>query len=103
LSNRNFTVGSRLDFVFSHRIGTFRYGSSTAIVAQHNGARSNDPRQLRRTDRRLLRRVLNDHFAGSKLQQNEIIARIRSAQLLCDDEALITPSAMTAKFLVSQI
>jgi transposase len=62
-----------------------------------------DPRKLRRTDRRLLRRVLNDHSAGSEQQQNEIIARIRSAQLLCDDEALITPSAMTAKLLVSQI
>jgi len=31
------------------------------------------------------------------------MARIRSAQLLCDDEALITPSAMAAKLLVSQI
>jgi transposase len=62
-----------------------------------------DPRKLRRADRRLLRRVLSDHSAGSEQQQNEIIARIRSAQLLCDDEALITPSAMTAKFLVSQI
>jgi len=53
-----------------------------------------DPRKLRRADRRLVRRVLRDHSAGSEQQQNEIIARIRSAQLLCDDEALITPSAI---------
>ncbi len=62
-----------------------------------------DPRQLRRADRRLIRRVLSDHSAGSEEEQNEIIARIRSARLLCDDEALITPSAMAAKLLVSQI
>ncbi len=62
-----------------------------------------DPRKLCRADRRLLRRVLSDHSAGSEQQQNEVIARIRSAQLLCDDEALITPSAMAAKLLVSQI
>jgi len=47
--------------------------------------------------------VLSDHSAGSEEEQNEIIARIRSARLLCDDEALITPSAMAAKLLVSQI
>jgi len=62
-----------------------------------------DPRKLRRADRRLIRRVLRDHSTGSEEQQDEIIARIRSAQLLCDDEALITPSAMAAKLLASQI
>jgi len=62
-----------------------------------------DPRKLRRADRRLIRRVLRDHSTGSEQQQDEIIARIRSAQLLCDDEALITPSAMAAQLLVSQI
>jgi transposase len=62
-----------------------------------------DPRKLRRADRRLIRRVLSDHSTGSEEQQDEIIARIRSAQLLCDDEALITPSAMAAKLLASQI
>jgi transposase len=66
-------------------------------------SRWTDPRKLRRADRRLIRRVLSDHSEGSEQQQNEIIARIRSAQLLCDDEALITPSAMAAKLLVSQI
>jgi len=62
-----------------------------------------DPRKLRRADRRLIRRVLRDHSTGSEEQQDEIMARIRSAQLLCDDEALITPSAMAAKLLASQI
>jgi len=62
-----------------------------------------DPRKLRRADRRLIRRVLRDHSRGSEEQQDQILARIRSAQLLCDDEALIAPSAMTAKLLVSQI
>ena len=62
-----------------------------------------DPRQLRRADRQLIRRVLSEHSAGSEKQQDEIIARIRSARLLCDDEALITPSAMAAELLVRQI
>jgi hypothetical protein len=62
-----------------------------------------DPRKLRHADRQLIRRVLRDHSRGSEEQQDQIIARIRSAQLLCNDEALITPSAMAAKLLVSQI
>jgi len=66
-------------------------------------ARWPDPRQLRRADRRLMRCVLNDHSLRNERQQDQIIDRIRSAQLLCDDEALITPSAMTVKLLASQI
>jgi len=66
-------------------------------------ARWTDPRQLRRADRRLIRRVLSDHSIRNEKQQDEIIDRIRSAQLLCDDEALITPSAMAVKHIVSQI
>ena len=62
-----------------------------------------DPRALRRADRRLLRRVLREHSTGSEEQQDEIIARIRSAQLLSRDEALITPSAMAVKLLAKQI
>jgi len=62
-----------------------------------------DPRKLRRADRRLIRRVLSDHSIRNQEQQDEIIDRIRSAQLLCSDEALITPSAMAAKLLASQI
>ena len=66
-------------------------------------ARWPDPRQLRRADRRLIRCVLNDHSIRNEHQQDQIIDRIRSAQLLCDDEALITPLAMTVKLLASQI
>ena len=66
-------------------------------------ARWPDPRQLRRADRRLIRCVLNDHSIRNERQQDQIIDRIRSAQLLCDDEALITPLAMTVKLLASQI
>ncbi len=62
-----------------------------------------DPRKLRRADRRLIRRVLSDHSIRNEEQQDEIIDRIRSAQLLCNDEALITPSAMAVKLLASQI
>jgi len=62
-----------------------------------------DPRKLRRADRRLIRRVLSDHSIRNQEQQDKIIDRIRSAQLLCSDEALITPSAMAVKLLASQI
>jgi len=65
--------------------------------------RWSDPRKLRRADRRLIRRVLSEHSIRNKEQQEKITDRIRSAQLLCDDEALITPSAMSAKLLAGQI
>ena len=61
------------------------------------------PAQLRRADRRLVSRVLNEHSVRNETQQNEIIDRIRSAALLSKDEALLTPMAMTAKLLASQI
>ena len=62
-----------------------------------------DPRQLRRADRRLVRRVLREHCVRDEERQDEIIDRIRSAQLLTRDDALITPSAMAVKLLVSQL
>ena len=62
-----------------------------------------DPRQLRRADRRLIRRVLSDHSIRNEKQQNEIVERIRSAQLLTRDDALITPAAMAVKLLANQI
>jgi transposase len=65
--------------------------------------RWSDPRTLRRADRRLIRRVLSEHSIRNEDRQNEITDRIRSAQLLCDDEALIVPSAMAVKLLVKQI
>lgn len=65
--------------------------------------RWSDPRQLRRADRRLIGRVLNEHSVRNETQQSEMINRIRSAALLSADEALLTPLAMTAKLLASQI
>ena len=62
-----------------------------------------DPRQLRRADRRLIRHVLRDHSICNEEQQKEIIDRIRSAQLLTSDDALITPAAMAVKLLANQI
>jgi hypothetical protein len=66
-------------------------------------ARWSDPRKLRRADRRLVRRVLSENSIRNEKQQDEIIERIRSAQLLCNDEAVITPLAMVVKLLASQI
>jgi len=66
-------------------------------------SRWTDPRQLRRADRRLVRRVLDEHSVRNTERQNRIIDRIRSARLLTDDEALILPSAMSVKLLASQI
>lgn len=66
-------------------------------------SRWTDPRQLRCADRRLIRRVLSEHSVRCEERQEKIIARIRSARLLTDDEALILPSAMSVKLLASQI
>ena len=66
-------------------------------------SRWTDPRQLRRADRRLIRRVLREHSIRDEERQDKIIARIRSAKLLTSDEALILPSAMSVKLLASQI
>jgi transposase len=62
-----------------------------------------DPRKLRRADRQLIRRILGEHSIRNEEQQNEIIERIRAAQLLTRDDALITPSAMAVKLLANQI
>lgn len=62
-----------------------------------------DPRKLRRADRRLIRQVLREHGMRNEQQQNEIIERIRAAELLTRDNALITPSAMAGKLLAKQI
>ena len=52
-----------------------------------------DPRKLRRADRRLIQRVLNDHGVRNEEKQKQIIERIRSAQLLTRDNALISVCA----------
>jgi transposase len=62
-----------------------------------------DPRKLRRADRQLIRRIMSEHSMRNEEQQNEIIERIRAAQLLTRDAAIITPSAMAVKLLANQI
>ncbi len=47
--------------------------------------------------------MLSEHSTRNEQQQEAIIDRIRAAKLLSDDEALIVPSAMVVKLLVSQI
>jgi transposase len=65
--------------------------------------RWSDPRKLRRADLRLIRRVLGEHSIRNEQRQKEILERIRSAQLLTRDDALITPSAMAVELLIQQI
>lgn len=65
--------------------------------------RWSDPRKLKRADRRLIQRVLTEHSICNEEQQKEIIERIRAAQLLSRDVAMITPSAMAVKLLAKQI
>jgi len=62
-----------------------------------------DPRQLRRADRRLIRRVLREHCVCNEKRQDEIIDRLRTARLLTKDEAILIPSVMATKLLASQI
>lgn len=61
------------------------------------------PKQLRSADRRLIVRVLREHGVRNDERQKEVINSIRRSQLLCDDDALIIPMAMTAKHLAQQI
>lgn len=58
---------------------------------------------LRRADRQLIRRILTEHSIRNDEQQKETIERIRAAQLLTRDAAIITPSAMADKLLANQI
>jgi transposase len=62
-----------------------------------------DPRKLRRADRQLIGKILTEHSIRNEEQQKETIDRIRAAQLLTRDAAIITPSAMAAKLLANQI
>ena len=46
---------------------------------------------------------MSEHAIRNPERQAAIIARIRSAKLLIDDEALLVPSAMSVKLLANQI
>jgi DNA uptake protein ComE-like DNA-binding protein len=65
--------------------------------------RWSDPRTLRRADRRLIRHVLKEHGIRVTDRQQEMIDTIRSSALLSEDDALIVPLAMTAKYLAEQL
>jgi transposase len=62
-----------------------------------------DPRQLKRADRRTLQRVLQDHGYRREDKREELISRIRSAQLLSRDAALLVPAAIVIQTLARQI
>jgi transposase len=62
-----------------------------------------NPKEFRRADRRLIDRVLREQGVRNPERRTEFINAIRSSTLLCDDMALITPMAMTAKHLAAQI
>ena len=47
--------------------------------------------------------MLNEHRVRSEQRKDEIIERIRSARLLCTDEAMLMPAAMAIKLLVNQL
>lgn len=65
--------------------------------------RWSDPREFKRADRRLLQRLLRENSIRNEKEQTEIIERIRSAKLLSNDDALITPMAKYVALLVQQI
>lgn len=65
--------------------------------------RWNDPRVFRRADRKRIVQVLREHGVKNEDNQKQITDQVRSAALLCHDEAIITPLAMTAKLLAEQL
>ena len=65
--------------------------------------RWSDPREFRRADRRIISRVLKEHGIRNSDRQEQTIDTIRTATLLTEDEALITPLALTVDFLTQQI
>ena len=65
--------------------------------------RWNDPRDFRRADRKRIAQVLWEHGVKNEDQQKKITDQVRAAALLCRDEAMITPLAMTAKLLSEQL
>lgn len=62
-----------------------------------------DPRQLRRADPRVIRRVLKEHGVRNSERQQEVVDYIRSMKLLTKDDAVIAPLAMAAKLLAKQM
>ena len=62
-----------------------------------------DPRQLRKADRRVLVKVCAEYRLRNEKQQEELIHVIRTAKLLCTDNAVIKPATIFIKVLAGQI
>lgn len=62
-----------------------------------------DPRELRRANPKWVRKALEEHSIRNPEQQDNILQKIRSSKLLCQDSAVITATAMTLKLLAQQI
>ncbi len=65
--------------------------------------RWSDRRKLRRADRQLVDRVLREHGIKNQQEREELIARLRSAELLTSDTAIIEPLSMVCQLLAKQI
>lgn len=62
-----------------------------------------DPRELLKADRKILVKVFIDFSFRNEQQQQELIDCIRSAKLLCTDNAVIEPAAVVIRTLALQI
>jgi transposase len=62
-----------------------------------------DPRELKRADRRTVDAELKRHGVRNEERRKALVARIRAAQLLSRDRALIEPAAVMVKTLVERI
>lgn len=62
-----------------------------------------DPRELRKADRKVLVKVFAEYALRNKKQQQELINAIRTAMLLCTDNAIIEPATTVIKVLARQI
>jgi len=81
----------------------WKTGSSVSGLMLEVLRRWPDPRELRKTDRRILHKVLKQCGYKNEGQRTEIITRIRSAQLLSEDRGLIEPATVVVQVLVRQI
>lgn len=62
-----------------------------------------DPRSLRRSDPRVLVKVFREQGIRDDDRQQQLVDRIRSAPLLCTDNAVIEPAAMVVRVLARQM
>lgn len=84
--------------LLEHFGASSRLGTLLAMIA-----RWNDPRKLRRADRKLVDRVLRENGISSPTDRQKMIAQFRETPLLTNDSALIEPLALMCELLASQI